>query len=328
LIVTSSFVLAFGQDDKKLPEKSEAPRAFSFAFEGGSYLGVQTQEITKDNFGKYSLSGVRGVAVEKVAENSPAAAAGIQAGDVILKFDGEDVTGVRKLTRLVGEVDPDHQVRITISRGGREQEITATVAKRPMQAFEDGNFTFPKMGEMPNMPQFKEMPNLKELPNMKELGPGEHVWTFPGGEGRSFVFRPGEGRVIGVGVEGLSKQLAQHYGVEGGVLVSEVREGSPAAKAGLQAGDIITEINGKAVKDQMDIIRSINDKKDGDVTVTFIRDGKRQTVNITPEKSKEGGFLFDTNDKDNGSLIGPEIKNMLGNMLAGLPQAFSLASWM
>src|ERR1043166_1366832 len=121
LIVTSAFVIAFGQD-KKQDEKERTPQVFSFAFDGGgSYLGVQTDEITKDNYSKYSLSGVRGVAVEKVSENSPAAAAGILAGDVILKFDGEEVTGVRKLTRLIGEVDPDHQVRITISRGGREQ---------------------------------------------------------------------------------------------------------------------------------------------------------------------------------------------------------------
>jgi membrane-associated protease RseP (regulator of RpoE activity) len=160
------------------------------------------------------------------------------------------------------------------------------------------------------------------------MGPGEHVFTFPGGEGQSYVWKAGEGRAIGVSVEGLSKQLAQHFGVDGGVLVNEVRGGSPASKAGLRAGDIITEVNGKAVKNQFDIIRGVNDKKDGDVTVTFVRDGQRQTVNVTPEKSKDGGFLFNTNEKDNGSLTGPELRNMLTGMLAGLPQAYSLASWM
>jgi len=310
LIVTSGFVLAFGQDTKKPDDNT--PKTFSFAFDGGgSYLGVQTQEITKDNFSKYGLSGVCGVAVEKVSDNSPASAAGIQAGDVILRLDGEEVTGVRKLTRLISEVDPDHQVKVTISRNGREQEITATVAKRPMPEFQNGNFTWngvmPDMrawnGVMPDMkemPQFKAMPDMKLMPDLKNMPNGPQVWSFPGGEGRSFAWKAGEGRAIGVSVESLSKQLAQHFGVDGGVLVSEVRDGSPASKAGLRAGDIITEVDGKQIKDQFDIIRGINDKKDGDVTVTYVRDGHRQTVNVTPEKSKDGGFVFKTEDKDNG----------------------------
>ena len=308
LIVTSAFVLAFGQDTKK-PGDDAMPKTFSFSFEGGSYLGVQTAEITKDNFSKYGLSGVRGVAVDRVSENSPAAAAGIQAGDVILRLDGEEVTGVRKLTRLVSEVDPDHQVKITISRNGREQEITATVAKRPASEFQNGNFTWngtiPDMKgleQLTEMPQFKTMPDLPNLPDLKNLpnNGAPQVWSFPGGQGQSYVWRAGENRVIGVSVEGLSKQLGQHFGVDGGVIVSEVRDGSPAAKAGLRAGDIITEIDGKQIKDQVDIIRTINEKKDGDVTVTFVRDGRRQNVNVTPEKSKEPGFVFNTGDKDNG----------------------------
>jgi len=309
LIVTSAFVLAFGQNEKK-PSEDNAPRAFSFAFDGGSYLGVQTQEITKDNFAKYGLSGVRGVAVEKVSETSPAAAAGIQSGDVILRFGGEEVTGVRKLTRLVSEVDPDHQVKVTISRNGREQELTATVAKRPMTEFQNGNFAW--SSEMPALPQMKEMPQgqmmtpmpqmpkMQIMPDLKNMPESPQVWSFPGGQGQSFAWKAGEGRMIGISGEGLSKQLAQHFGVDGGVLVNEVRDGSPAAKAGLRAGDIITDINGKPVTDQMEIVRSINEKRDGDVTVTFVRDGHRQTVTVTPEKSKDKGFFFNTGEKGNG----------------------------
>src|SRR5258708_5479054 len=140
LIVTSSFILAFGQTPEAKKEKEKAPTAFAWSFEGGGgYLGVQTQEVSKENFAKFGLRDVRGVAVEKVLENSPAAA-GIQNGDVIVRFNGEEVTSSRKLTRLVGEVDPDHQVSLTISRAGREQEITATVCKRPTPRIENGNF--------------------------------------------------------------------------------------------------------------------------------------------------------------------------------------------
>ena len=137
------------------------------------------------------------------------------------------------------------------------------------------------------------------------------------------------GRGIGVSILPLTKQLADRYQVAGGALVSEVRDGSAAAKAGLRAGDVITEVDGKQIKNQFDIIKAVNDKKDGDVSVTFIRDGKRQTVNVTPEKTKDNGFLFNTDDNDSGSLFGPRLRDMLTSAFASIPSgAWSLASWM
>jgi serine protease Do len=302
LIVTSSFILSFGQDTPTPPKGETAPmppRVFSWSSDGGgSYLGVQTQEVNRENFSKFGLRDVRGVAVERVSENSPASAAGIQAGDVIVKFNGEEVTSARKLTRLIGEVDPDHQARVTILRNGNEQEITATLAKRPMPKFAEGNFDFPVP---PNgnfeFKDFKDLPQLKDMPDFKSLPPGDpHVFAFPNGEGRSFTWRSGEGRSIGVGITPLTKQLATHFGVDGGVLVNEVRENSPAAKAGLKAGDIIVETDGKAVRSQLDLIKSINDKKDGSIQITVFRNGKRQTISVTPEVSKDTGFVFDTDN--------------------------------
>ncbi len=119
-----------------------------------------------------------------------------------------------------------------------------------------------------------------------------------GAEGRSFAWRAGEGRQIGIGVTALTKQLAEHFGAERGVMINSVREGSPAAKAGLKAGDIIVEIDGKPVNSDMDLIRSINEKKEGDVSLTIVRDTKQQTITVTPEASKDAGFMFRTGDDD------------------------------
>jgi serine protease Do len=324
MIVTSAFTLVFGQTPETKKEKEKAT-AFAWSFEGdGAYLGVQTQEINKGNFAKFGLRDVRGVAVEKVMENSPAAAAGIKDGDVIVRFNGEEVTSARKLTRLIGEVDPDHQVKLTISRGGSEQEITATLGKHPTPRFGEGNFAFtmPPMGKM-EMPNFKDMPQLKDFPQMKEFrefkdlpqfkefpkGDFPQGWT-PNGENNLFTWRSGEGRQIGVGVSPLTKQLAQHFGVENGMMINEVRENSPAAKAGLKAGDIIVEIDGKAVKADFDLIRGINSKKDGEIAVTYVRDGKRQTVSITPEPSKDGGFFFRTENGEGLNYSPPVPMNL------------------
>lgn len=305
LIVASGFILAIGQtpEAKQEKEKATAARAFAFSFDGdGGYLGVQTAEVNKENFAKYGLREVRGVAVERVMDDSPAAAAGIKAGDVIVRFNGEEITGTRKLTRLISEVAPDHQVRVTVSRNGSEQELTATLGKRPRPGLEEGNFSF----AYPEGMQKLELEKLKSMPMLKDFPKGEMPKVFmPDGEGRSFTWRAGEGRQIGVGVMPLGKQLAEHFGVDGGVMVDNVRENSPAAKAGLKAGDIITEIDGKAVKRQLDLIRGINDKKEGDVMLTIIRDRNRQTITVTPEKSKDSGFYFQTDDDDNGLLAPP-----------------------
>src|SRR6476659_5247997 len=189
LFATSSCVVLYGQQTPEAKKPGEAPKAFAWSFDGdGGYLGVQTQEVTRDNFAKFGLRDVRGVAVEKVMDKSPAAAAGIRAGDVIVRFNGEEITSARKLTRLIGEVDPDHHARVTVLRGGKEQEITVTIAKRPAPELFNGNFDFkmPPMGNMPdfqeqwknmpdlkNMPQLKDMPDLKNFPDLKNLPKGE-----------------------------------------------------------------------------------------------------------------------------------------------------------
>lgn len=296
LLAFSSYTIIYSQktpDPTKKPEKTAQTSAFSFQFDGGSYLGIEAQEVTKENFGKFGLSEVRGVAVEKVLENSPAAQAGLQTGDVIIRFENEEVTSVRKLSRLIAEVAPDHRVELTILRGGSEQKITATMGKREFPAVFNGNF---KM-EMPNI-QIPKMPEMPKTPRVEVLPPnvqgGAFIWKGDGETG--FFF--GANRQIGVSVSSLTKQLGEYFGVESGkgLLINNVRENSPAAKAGLKAGDVITEVEGKEIKTNADLIRALNDKKEGDVQLTIIRDRNRQTVSITPEKLK-GNFepLFDEN---------------------------------
>lgn len=321
MIVTSAVTIVFGQTPQANKEKDTAPQTFAWSFDGdGAYLGVQTVEVTKENFAKYGLREVRGVAVEKVMENSPAAAAGIKDGDVIVRFNGEDISSARKLTRLIGEIDPDHQAKVTVLRNGSEQELTATLAKRPGTKFDSGNFEFKtstpfEKFEMPDLkglqslkdiPAFKDFPAFKDLPELKDLPKDgtPFTFTFPGGEGKAWTLSTGNNRQIGIGVTPLSKQLAQHFGVDGGVMINEVRENSPAAKAGLQAGDLVIEANGKAVIDGDELVRLINDKKEGDVTLTIVRDGKRQTKSVTPEASKDGGFNIKS-DGENGWRLSP-----------------------
>jgi serine protease Do len=276
LLLISVCAAAFAQDNK-------VERKFDFVFiDEAGYLGVQAQDVTKENFSKFGLAKVQGVAIEKVLENSPAANAGLQAGDVILRFNNEEVTSVRKLTRLIGEVAPDHQITLAIVRAGGEREVNVTLGKRPADLFEFGKFDMRVPMPQMQMPQMPQMPPIGNLPRMREIPvPNEGdlpvaVWRFGG-------------RQIGVGATPLTKQLADYMGIneDKGLLITEVRENSPAARAGLKAGDVIVEADGKEVKGQMDLMRAINEKKEGDISLTIVRDKNRQTVRVTPEVSKD-----------------------------------------
>lgn len=91
---------------------------------------------------------------------------------------------------------------------------------------------------------------------------------------------------IGVATTPLTEQLAQYFGVDGGVLINTVRDNSPASKGGLRARDVIVEIDGVPVNGPLGIERLINEKNAGDVVLTFVRDRKRQTIVITLAKEK------------------------------------------
>lgn len=239
-------------------------RAFTLFFAGGTFLGVHVEDVSKENMGRYGMSEVRGVGVTEIVKDSPAEKAGLRKDDVILSFNGEAVTSTRKLNRLVSESSADQNVRLRISRGGSEQEVSATLAKR-----KGANTIFnQKMGDDIRQ-QMEKM--KKDLPKFKD-------------KDGNFVFTWGSHRRIGIATEPLTKQLAEYFGVTDGILITSVTENSPAAKAGLKAGDIITAVDGEKVDSPGDVSRVINKKQEGSVSLTVVRDRNTRTVTVTPEK--------------------------------------------
>ncbi len=265
------------------PMSGDPSGAFSLFVDGGSFLGVYAEDITSANMSNYGLRNVRGVGITEVIKSSPAEKAGLKKGDVILRFDDETVTSVRKLNRLVSETAPDHTVKLGISRSGSDQEVTVTLAKR------DDLSTTIWQG-MPRGDVFRTMPR-GEFPKLDPFGESQEA----------LVFALGNNRRIGVSTQSLTKQLADYFGVSDGkgVLVTSVSEDSPAAKAGIKAGDVITAIDGEKIEGSGDLSRAINKQKDVDVTLTIIRDKIPRTIKVTPEK---------TQGLRPGRVIGPQIR--------------------
>ncbi|HYO99531.1 MAG TPA: PDZ domain-containing protein, partial [Pyrinomonadaceae bacterium] len=253
----------------------------------------------------------RGVAVREVAEGSPAAKAGLQKNDVILRFDGEQVTSAQKLQRLINESAPEHTARLTISRGGAEQELSVTLGRREHftpRSF--GNFNFPDVQTFNfnneefkrraeelhrNSEEWKKRAKELQLDSQKMRKDLAEKFRAKGfGENFTLV-QGGSGRRIGITTQTLTDQLADYFGVGsggGGLLVTSVVENSPAAKAGLKAGDVVTEVDGERLRTAGELSRALNRKDEGEVKLTVMRDRKTRTVKVTPDRTENSPTFF------------------------------------
>ena len=96
-----------------------------------SYLGVQPDQVTGESAAQLGLDQARGVVVLSVVEGGPAATAGVRPGDVIVGLDDAAVDTVEDLFGELRQRKPGSQVRLTIVRDGRRQEVAVTLADRP-----------------------------------------------------------------------------------------------------------------------------------------------------------------------------------------------------
>lgn len=231
------------------------PRSVS----GRSFLGVGVAEIDTERAKTLKLQEERGVEITKVVEDSPAAKAGLKAGDVVLEYNNQRVVGTEQFVRLVRETPVGRTVRLVVNRDGATQTITATIGSRKGRAI----VVTPKV----DVDRLKR--DLEELRKfrMPDIPKAFMSWRTT---------------VLGVEAESIESQLAEFFGVEEGVLVRSVMKDSPAEKAGLKAGDVIVKVDDKKVatpRDVSNIIRSAREKKTFPITV--VRNRSEMTVSVT-----------------------------------------------
>lgn len=252
---------------------------------GRPRLGVSTRDLTADEAKAAGLNGITGAYVTEVAPESAAAKAGLQPQDVITKVDGETVRSVRHLSRLISETADGGALQLEYVRGTTRQTVTVAPEARPTtRSF---RFRGPDV-DRPIVRRFERrlLPDRESLgrpaPGLRERdGDMQQFFYRRGPDGGTRLWVGGRGR-LGVMTQPLSGQLATYFAVPNGVLVTEVTENSPAAKAGMKAGDVITAINGTAVKDTSDILDQVTKVEAGKtVTVEISRDRARQTLTVT-----------------------------------------------
>src|ERR1700732_429666 len=136
---------------------SEAFGYSSEDFGGGSYLGVDTRDVTSDRLADLKLKEEHGVEATLVDQDAPAGKAGLKEHDVILSINGNQVESVEQLRRMIHEIPPGRLVTLGISRDGQPLTLKTQLADRkkifamgsPGKAF---TFAMPAMPAMPVMP--------------------------------------------------------------------------------------------------------------------------------------------------------------------------------
>lgn len=218
------------------------------------WLGVKIQTVTEDIAQSMNLGKARGALVSEVTPGGPAVAAGIKVGDVITSFDGKDVNEMRRLPRIVAETPVGKDAEITVLREGKEIKLRTKVAELKLDDKED-----------------EEESEATELP-----------------EGKTKTEQLDE---LGLGVLPLTSETIKRYQLDKdskGVLVSSVKANSTADERGLEAGDIIVEMNQQKITSVDDAKKQVKAAKDGKRPVLMLvaRKGDVRFVAVPLEAEK------------------------------------------
>ena len=236
------------------------PRPFQDYFKthllGGSGIGVTLRDVDETDMKREKLPALAGAVVEDVEADSPAAKAGIKAGDIIVSFDTEKVRSARHLTRLIEETPEGREVEATVIRAG--EKVAMKMAPVEMGFF----------GRSPKLERFA----FKTPDHFDFVMPKV---TPPSGFAQHFLER--KFGWSGVTVQDLTPQLGDYFGTRDGVLVTDVEDASSAKTLGLKAGDVITKVNDYTIRSSADWWRRMTTVP-ADVTITVVRDRKELTL--------------------------------------------------
>ena len=220
----------------------------------GAYLGIQIAAVTPQQVSALKLQDAAGALITYVDQDGPACHAGLLENDVVVAFEGSKVQGPQQLEALIHTTPPQKTVTLTVMRAGQRRDIKVTLGSWNVMS----NAHTMTASTMAFPPPPRVVPDI-EVPAFTLLS-SRH----------------------GLVVESLSPQLADFFGVPHGhgVLVRSVESGSPAAAAGLKAGDIILKVNNETVHDMADWQRGMHPSGTR-LPLNIWRDKREQSVVIT-----------------------------------------------
>jgi serine protease Do len=199
------------------------------------WLGVRIQQVTDEIAESLNIKPARGALIAGVEDKGPAKPAGIEPGDVVIKFDGKDIKEPKDLSRVVADTAVGKEVDVVIIRKGKEETRKVTLGR-----LEDGDKAVQASAKS------KEEPAEKPVTQ----------------------------KALGLDLATLSKDLRTRYKVKDsvkGVIITSVDNNSDAAEKRLSPGEVIVEVAQEAVSNAADVKKRVDQlKKDGKKSILLL----------------------------------------------------------
>ncbi|MNK50865.1 putative periplasmic serine endoprotease DegP-like precursor [compost metagenome] len=212
------------------------------------WLGVRVQPVTDDVAASLGMDSAKGALISGVAKGGPVENGPIQAGDVVLKFDGKDIHEMRDLLRIVAESPVGKDVDVVILRDGKEETVKV------------------KLGQLQDATDEKASADDQQSEDGDGgvVAPEDDGGTDDQAQDQTPEVREAPQSVLGMNLVVLSNELRTEKGIAEsveGVLVASVDPGSPAEQKGMKAGDIIVEVGQDFMEVPGDVLVRVNGLK-------------------------------------------------------------------
>jgi serine protease Do len=209
------------------------------------FMGILPQELTPEMAKQFDLPNGHGVVIANVEPDAPAAKAGLKVGDVITAINGNPIENVNAFRLEVAAFSPGTTIHLKVARSGQTLEVPVTLSEYNMDAAENGN--------LPG--------NIR-------------------GEGE-------KGALRGASVEAVTPELRRQLQLPAGttgVVITDLGEESPAAAAGLQSGDVIVQVNHKAVNTVAEFNSAVRAGSSRESTLFLVKRGPGTQFVVVPNK--------------------------------------------
>ncbi len=253
------------------------------------YLGVELRDPSKEQASSLPAGTAHGAEIIRVDHDGPAGKAGLREHDLILQFDGQAVGGHEQLKHLMHNVTPGQTVSLLILRDGQQMTLSALVETRQQVERRAWEQHIAAQSAAP-----AAVDTGADAPNPPSLG-FFHGAPFADASRHTHNLL---GSVLGAPYTGLmlepcTPQLAQFFGVEGGggLLVRGVEPNSPAAAAGLRAGDVILRVDQAAVSTEGEWSREMHESKGRAVPLLLMRDHHQLTLPLVPDAKRKSHLV-------------------------------------
>ena len=315
----------------------ERPRRVQIPVSG--FLGVELGEVDREAAARLKLSQERGALIEGVTAGSSAAQAGLQANDVVVKWDGQPIESAREMSRRIRETPAGRSIRLGIIRNGSEMEVTVKLgerhvvvrgpgafrltpaasaavraeAARAREALQANREATTRAREQTREANARAREQAKEATTRERERMREAATRVREQSRAALAAARVQMRVpvrLGVELQSMTPQLAEYFGLSKrtGALIVFVFADSPAAKAGLKTGDVILSADGHNVENPMDLRRALVEKSEGTIEIKVLRDKHERTLKVQLEKGNRS-WLLTPDDQD--EVIRAEIEPMV-----------------